>query len=171
MRIAITGTPGTGKTAVAEALSDLLGLSILSVKELAEEHGLFAGRDAERNAEIVDEEKLGDVALPEDCIVEGLLAHHAAVDGVVVLRCHPDELEERLAAKGWGTDKIQENVEAEAMDLILQEAVSMHEAVYEIDTTERDAADVAQIIKGLLDGDIAEGEYRPGHVDYTGEIQ
>ncbi|MCA1818537.1 MAG: adenylate kinase, partial [Halobacteriales archaeon] len=40
-----------------------------------------------------------------------------------VVRLDPDELRRRLASRDYPAAKVQENVEAEALDIILQEAL------------------------------------------------
>ncbi|MEF8831641.1 MAG: adenylate kinase, partial [Halobacteriales archaeon] len=74
----------------------------------------------------------------------------------------PDELERRLSNRGESA----ENAEAEALDVVLSEAVARHgrERVYEVETTDRDPAAVAREIEGVLAG---EAEPRAGTVDYT----
>ena len=70
-------------------------------------------------------EVLGRAAedIEEDVMFEGHLSHLLRVDLAVVLRCSPKVLKERLEAKGWRESKIMENVEAEAVDVILVEAL------------------------------------------------
>ena len=85
---------------------------------------------------------------------------------MIVLRCHPDRLRERLGERGADEAKIDENAEAEALDVILSEAVESHglEPVYEIATTDRDPGDVAADVEAALRGDRAPSA---GEVDFT----
>jgi adenylate kinase len=154
MRVGITGTPGTGKTSVSEHLDR----DVISLKEFARKRGL--GEEVEGVFE-VDIEKVED-ELPEDCWVEGHLAHKLKLDYCIVLRTSPDVLEERLGERDYSEEKIMENVEAEKMDLILSEAVQNHK-VYEIDTTEREASDVAEEVEKAVE----EGRERTGVVDWS----
>lgn len=167
MRIALTGTPGTGKTSVAAALREELGIPVVAVNALVD--GMETDHDAERDAAMVDPERLRaafkSADVPENAIVEGHLAHHLPVDVTVVLRCHPDELEERLEQKGWNERKVQENVEAEALDVILGEAVQERDTVIEIDTTGKDSGAAARAIADILKKDTYE-EYAPGRVSW-----
>ena len=140
MRIGITGTPGTGKTTVAEALDR----EVISIKEFARERGLGEEKELfEIDTGAVKE------ALPEDCWVEGHLAHKVGVDYCIVLRTRPDILEERLEDRDYSDEKVQENLEAEKMDLILSEAFEVTK-VYEIDTTKKSVEDVVDEINSAV---------------------
>lgn len=167
MHIAVTGTPGTGKTSVAAALSEEIGLPVVAVNDLIA--GMDTETDAERGAAVVDPEHLRDAFaeadVPADAILEGHLAHHLPVDVAVVLRCRPDELEQRLDRKGWAEAKVQENVEAEALDIILGEAVDEQERVIEVDTTGKAPEDVAHQVATILKKNTFE-EYAPGRVSW-----
>lgn len=154
MRLAVTGTPGTGKTSATDHLET--NLDVIHLNSVIEEHGFIDGTDDRRGSWIADldaiSEWLGD---RDDLVIESHLAHRVRSDRVVVLRCHPEELERRLRERGEPAAKVEENVEAEALDLILAEAVGAHgEArVYEIETTDRDPAETAREIEGVIVGD------------------
>lgn len=141
MRIGITGTPGTGKTTVSEALDQ----NVISLKDFAMERGLGNKNDVFE----VDIDKV-DEALADDCWVEGHLAHKLDLDYCIVLRTRPDVLESRLRERGYGKDKIRENVEAEKMDLILSEAFERTK-IYEIDTTEKSVEEVVDEINSAVE--------------------
>jgi broad-specificity NMP kinase len=59
-------------------------------------------------------------------------------------------------------------VEAEAIDLITQEAVKRSRRVYEVDTSETTAEQAEREILGILQGDTAGHE--PGKVDWSAEV-
>ena len=163
MRIAVTGTPGTGKTTATELVDG--DLELIHLNEAIEREGLYTERDEGRDSLVVDldaiEAWLGD----REGIVESHLAHLVPADRVVVLRCRPDELERRLRERGEREEKASENAESEALDLILSEAVSEHgrERVYEIDTTDREPEAVAREIERVIAG---EREPSAGEVDF-----
>ena len=163
MRVAVTGTPGTGKTtAVERADTDL---DVVHLNDVIERDGFETGTDAERGSTVADMDAL-DAWLDgrDDVLVESHLAHHFPADRVVVLRCHPEALEQRLTERGESRAKAQENAEAEALDVVLSEAVADHgDSVYEIDTTDRDPDAVARAIEAVVTG---EREPSVGIVDF-----
>ncbi|WP_226479059.1 adenylate kinase family protein [Natrinema amylolyticum] len=183
MRIAVTGTPGTGKTTATELLESRLAdaetaadrestpdLEVIHLNRVLEEEGLYTEVDADRESKIADLEALSEwLAGRDDVVIESHLAHHVDADRIAVLRCHPETLEERLLERGETDAKAAENAESEALDVILSEAVEEHglESVYEIDTTDRDPAAVADELAA-----VAAGERDPsaGEVDFVGYL-
>jgi adenylate kinase len=178
VRVAVTGTPGTGKTTAAEALaddeaSDADGPRVVHLNDVVREEGFHDGEDPERASLYADVDALADWLATnasgdeEDVVVESHLAHHFDADRVVVLRCHPETLVERLTERGETPEKARENAEAEALDVVLAEAVDRHglDAVYEVDTTDRSPAAVAGDLRAVLDG---ERDPSAGEVDFTG---
>lgn len=164
MRVAVTGTPGTGKTTAVERAD--VDLEVVHLNELVREEGLAEGEDPERGSLVADleavRERLGG---REDLLVESHLAHHLDADRVVVLRCHPRQLRERLLERGEDGATARENAEAEALDVVLSEAVEAHglERVYEVDTTDRDPDAVAGALEAVVAG---EREPTAGEVDF-----
>ena len=169
MIIGITGTPGTGKTSA----SALIG-GVLDLNELIKDEGLYLGIDEARDSLIADTDAVYDrvCEIARDgvgnLVIEGHLSHHVS-DRAIVLRLAPDELERRLMARGYHTAKIYENALAEAIDVILVEAVEWCDTVYEIDTTGKTVEVVADVILKVLDmidrGIEIDG-YDPGSVDW-----
>ncbi|SDC86964.1 adenylate kinase family protein [Natrinema hispanicum] len=179
MRIAVTGTPGTGKTTATELLESRLAdsgtegddeqtpdLEVIHLNQVLEDEALYTEFDADRESKIADLEALSDwLEGRDDVVIESHLAHHFDADRVVVLRCHPETLEERLRERGETDAKAAENAESEALDVILSEAVEEHglESVYEIDTTDRDPEAVADELAAVATG---EREPSAGEVDF-----
>lgn len=164
MRIVVSGTPGTGKTVVADVLAKRLGFDYVSVNDFAEELGLFESEDPERKSIIVDEKKVaGELEKLDDVVIEGHFAHFVKCDYVFVLRTRPDRLAERLHSRDWSKEKIEENLEAEVAGVCIAEAVDENDRVFEVDTSDMSAEETAEIIKSILDG--KEG-FEAGHVDW-----
>jgi len=146
MMIAITGTPGVGKTTVAKLLAPKLGYKYESVRDIA----LRIGAAEEVGDELeVDVEALRNVRL-EDTVVDGHLSHHMPADVVIVLRANPRVIAERLEGRGYSREKLGENVEAELVDVVLVEALENNGHVIEVDTTGKAPEDVVEEIIELL---------------------
>ncbi|MFA9516204.1 adenylate kinase family protein [Halopenitus sp. H-Gu1] len=177
MRLAVTGTPGTGKTSATRLLEDEddprgpdRTVPVIHLNELIEsDDSLWIERDEDRGSLVADIDAIADRLGEWEGILESHLAHYFAADRVVVLRCAPSVLEDRLRERGESAAKARENAESEALDVILSEAVERFglENVYEIDTTDRDPAAVATEIARVIDGD---REPSAGTVDFTGYL-
>jgi len=140
MIVALTGTPGVGKSTAARILRER-GYDVESVSELAEKFDCITGEV--KGSKIVDVNTLADKIEREGLrIIEGHLSHHLNPDIAIVLRCNPKILKKRLSRKGWAEEKILENLEAEITDVILLEAMDIKK-VCEIDTTKMRAEEVA----------------------------
>src|SRR3990172_2364445 len=129
MLIAITGTPGTGKTSVAKILCKKTGTRLITTGYLVKKYKIKTRHDKKRKTKIIDEKKLASAAGREEkiskeanrmMIFEGHLSHFAPADVKIILRTSPVELEKRLKKKKWSEKKIRENVEAELLGVISQ---------------------------------------------------
>jgi len=117
--ICISGTPGTGKSSVLSAFSKMgYKCSELSDLSLGCEVGI------ENGERIIDVSCLKKIYF--DGIVAGHLSHYMKCDTVIILRSHLKDLESRLKSRGYTKDKMMDNIEAEAIDLIGYEAEEMH---------------------------------------------
>ncbi|SMO53597.1 adenylate kinase [Balnearium lithotrophicum] len=156
MRIAITGTPGTGKTTVSRILSKKLSYPVYSLSELVKREKLYSEFDERRNSYVVDIEKLkGFFKGKENFIAEGLVSHYIPVDLIVVLRAKPETIRERLKERNYSKEKVEENVEAERIGFIATEVFegSGKARVVQIDTTRRTPEEVAGLIGRALKGE------------------
>lgn len=167
MNIAVTGTPGTGKTTAVKQVSTTL--EVVHLNTLIESEGIYTTRDQQRDSVVADIDALIDRFADQDgLLIESHLAHYLPVDRVVVLRCHPATLEQRLQQRGESAASAAENAESEALDVILTEAVDEHgtEAVFEIDTTDRSPAAVAAEIEAVIDGTRSPSAGTVSYMDY-----
>ena len=189
MIVALTGTPGTGKSTVSQYLRKD-GYQVLDINEIVISKNFILDYDDKRDTSEVDLKALNeyiqvqltsglkvntnasDASQDTDVILlEGHIAHLLAIiDRVIVLRCHPVELQKRLSAKGWSDVKVRENLEAEAVDAITIECIDKYgqDKIFEIDTTKakpkKVSESVLEIIKGKIDG------YTVGKIDWSEEI-
>ena len=88
-------------------------------------------------------------------ILVGHLAHLIPSDVVVVLRTSPKVLRGRLNDRGWPQAKVEENVEAEAVGVILVESTELEPPVpvYELDTTDEPIETTMQRLEDVIAGD------------------
>ncbi len=165
MRICISGTPGTGKTTV----SKLLGIDAINLNEFSREKKCTKGYDKKRRISIVDVECIKkNLKNIENVVIEGHFAHLLDCNITIVLRTSPKILRKRLEERNYSLDKIKENLEAEALGIITEEAMNENKDVYEIDTTFLTPENVADIIYKIIIGNGK--EYRAGFIDYSEEI-
>ena len=73
-----------------------------------------------------------------------------------MLRCHPDVLKERLGSRNYKEEKLRENMEAEALNIIAQEAVNEYgeKMVHELDTTSSKLNESKTLLENVINGNI-----------------
>ena len=170
--IAITGTPGTGKTALSGELRSR-GYDVLDLNEHIRSKGLLEEKDETRDTFCVDVDAL-DLSLEEyrgreKIMIEGHFSHCVECEAIIVLRCHPDVLAERLRRRGYSENKVTENVQAEILDVILCESVETGIPVCELDSSRDKAEDLADKAEDIIKGNI--DKYGPGNINWTGELE
>ena len=161
----------------------------MDLNSVIEEKGFYTCVDPHRGSLIADLDKLDEYVRHKEerlslIIAESHLAHLLKPDVAVVLRAKPSVLTERLKQKGFPPQKIQENAEAETLDIILAEAVELCDVVYEVDTTDKRVEDVAAVVRAIIDAEVDSKEesgskrrealrekYKPGSVDWTRFIE
>jgi len=157
--IGITGTPGTGKKTIAPLVASRLGVLCRSLNELAESFGLVGGAEDELE---VDTEALRKKIAPlrmEPSIVYGHLLPYAlaksSVARVVVLRCEPSALKQRLLARGYLPERVVQNVEAELIGLVASDSYSAfgRGLTAEFDTTATKASVASRLIVPIIRGE------------------
>jgi adenylate kinase len=178
MIIAITGTPGTGKTSISKLLIDRR-FEVIDLNKVAREKNFLIGKDEDRDSFIVDIVKFNkyvkkNYSQKKIIFIEGHLSHLLkSVDKVIVLRCHPNQLKKNLTKKGWNEKKIKENLEAEMLDIILCETVEIHSKkdIFEIDTTGKSISNILSAILEIVDNKFKNmKKYNIGKIDWSEEI-
>ncbi len=146
MIIAITGTPGTGKSTFSKLLSEKLDYTLLDVNEFIKDHSdVVEGFDEERDAKIIDVELLNsyvqkyiDENNVVNLVIDSHLSHYFSrdyIDLVVIMKCDISVLKARLLERGYHEEKIKENIECEIFENFLTEAREMTHNVFQIETT------------------------------------
>jgi adenylate kinase len=178
MFIALTGTPGCGKTSVSRLLKNEFGYRVVHLNELIKSENLFVEEDKQRDCVVTDldvvKKRLSVIEESENPVIIDSHMAHLVADISIVLRTAPNELKRRLGKRGYQPAKVDENIEAECLDVILVESVENCEMVFEVGTTGRSINKVAEDVKEIIDG-ISSGhppldKFKPGAFDWSGEI-
>lgn len=152
MKLAITGTPGTGKHTLARKTGKKLGLELVDIGKLAKTKK-WGRTDRKRGVWISDIKKLRkEAGRMKNCILVSSYSELMPNDLVIVVRCHPKILAKRLKKRGYPREKILENLECECLDCCLISALEHNskKRVYEIDNSrnlEKTAREALRIIR------------------------
>ncbi|MEM3555901.1 MAG: adenylate kinase family protein [Candidatus Micrarchaeia archaeon] len=173
MRVVLTGVPGTGKTAIASALSKK-GFEVISLNEVVEKKKLWREVD-EFGSRIVNLKKLERetnkiLKGKKKCVVEGHLACEIKLncDVAVVCRTKPSLLEKRLRERGYPERKVNENLMCELLDYCTVLSLKNYRRVYEIRSEGRVGKSVRKIMR-IIEG---KGErFRAGWVRWRRELE
>ncbi len=163
--IAVTGTPGTGKTTFAQSLSKETGIKPVEVNDIVEEKKLFTGVD-ENGSKIVKMQELKKEikalikkVQPEMkgvILVGHLLADlQLDYDIAIVTRSNLKGLVERLEKRAYPKDKLRENLVSESIDYCGVQVAERSKETYEVES-ESDKATLSSYIKDMLSGQITE---------------
>jgi len=148
MRIIISGSVGTGKTTVSKLLGIEMELDVIHVNEMIYNREDLVNDD-------VDLRELQKILQDKDeIILESHLLCEVPLDRtIVVLRCDPEKLIERLKERNYDEHKLSQNVEAEAVDYCVQVAQENYDEVIQVDTTNLSTQGVCdKIVKYLEKG-------------------
>lgn len=132
--IILTGTPGTGKTTTSTLLeSKLEKFRNINISDFATENELHESYDKERKSHVLDEDKLLDELEPILRKGGNIIDWHVndifperLIDLVIVLRSNNGVLFDRLNKRKYHDSKIQENLDAEIMQVVLQDALDSY---------------------------------------------
>lgn len=144
--IAVSGTPCTGKTTLAKKIAKQTGGKYVDVNEVVKKHKLSEGYDRKRKSKIVDVKKLNKALTgmikesKKTLVIDSHLSHYLPkqhVKMVVICKCNIRELRARLKKRGYSKEKVEENIEAEIMDVCLNEAKEQGHKIKIVDTSKR----------------------------------
>ena len=129
--ICVTGSVCSGKTTLAKNLAKDKDLEYLDVSKLIKDENLSEGFDEKRDCEVIDIEKLNKILIEKiknskkQLVIDSHMSHcldKKYVERCIVCKCGLKELKKRLKKRGYSQEKIKENLEAEIMDVCLNEA-------------------------------------------------
>ncbi len=146
MKIVITGTPGVGKTTIGKLFAKKYGLKYININKVAFDNNLV-----NKDGEITDMKKLEDLLKKEEnCVIEGHLACEMKLDDkIVVLRCDPLILKERLKERNYNKEKLLKNLESECLDYCEILSLKNYKKVYQIDCTNKKIDDIIKILEKI----------------------
>lgn len=175
--IVLTGIPGVGKTTIADIIAERINGVHIDLSNIALVANLIDSRDDLRNTGIVDLDRIRirlrqrHEASNEPMIIEGHFASDVVPKEwspfIFVLRKAPWVLRRELESRGYGGDKIWENLDAELVGISLSDAIEAYgpECICEIDTTGRNPKEISEEIISIVKG---ENRCRHGHIDWLG---
>lgn len=130
--VCVTGVAGSGKTRFARRLAIENDYKYLDVnKIIGKNKKIISGYDKKLKTRIIDIDKLKGVLIriikksKKKLVIDSHLSHYLDkkyVDKVFIIKCDVHKLRRRLKKRKYNKEKIEENVEAEIMDVCFNEA-------------------------------------------------
>ncbi len=143
--IIISGTPGTGKSALAKLLSQKLDLKNLNLKPLLKKNS--EGYDRKKQCHIINTKKLNKEIIKiikqskENLILSSHLLHRLPkkyVNLCIITKCSDlKKLKQRLQKRKYSKKKIEENLQCEIFDICLNEAKKKKHNILVVDTCKK----------------------------------
>jgi len=181
----ISGTPGTGKTSVSKEITKIINAKVISLNSLAQSEGFVSEYDEERETWIINEEKLRKktLALIKQAKTENLevliIESHFAdiipenlIDLILILRCDPSILSQRLRERGYKDKKIKENIQSEILGNCVNYFIenNVKKPIYEMDTSKLSIYQLRdEIIKIVNDREYGK-IYKLGQIDWLEQL-
>jgi len=162
--IAISGTPGVGKTSVALKLAETLKAKYVNLTDFVISNKLYTYYDEEGASYVIDEEALRKELRKLITRYDGYIivdGHYGEVidddllEKIIVLRLSPRELYKRLKERGWSGRKLTDNVESELLGICTSNALESHgvNKVCEVDATTKTSDDIVREILLIINGE------------------
>ena len=181
----VSGTPGTGKTTVSKNLLNYFEAKVISLNELAISENLVEKFDSKRETSIINNKKLVNFLIkliedyekedPEFLIIEShfsdIVPEHY-IDFVIILRCDPDELYNRLKKRGYKREKIRENVQSEILGNCVNYFMNkqIHIPILEIDTTMASIETITTKVIHILTKKLDIKDFYAGKIDWLEKL-
>jgi adenylate kinase len=177
----ISGSPGTGKTSVSKEIAKKVNARIITLNLLAQLEGLVSRYDEKRETWVINEEKLKKKTLGlietakteniEVLIIEGHFVDiipEKYADLIIILRCEPSILSQRLRKRGYKEQKVKENIQSEILGNCVNYFIEnkAQKPLYEIDTSKLSINQLRdEIIKIIYDKEYSK-IYKLGQIDW-----
>ena len=157
-KIYITGTPGTGKTSIAECLAKKMRVEFIEVNTLVIQEGLYIGYDINRDTLIIDDELLGkrmSKILQSNggvCVSGGVVIPGLPFDQIIILHSSIPTLRDRLKERGYSKEKIESNIEAEIMNVLYYEMTENYkiDQIFEVSNDNQSIEETCKQIQSII---------------------
>ncbi len=158
--IAVTGTPGVGKTTLCRHATRESGYGYIEIGELVRKQHIYRSYDRGREAYVADMGRLkkaiaklvrerGDRVV----LLDGSFSHHVVPKeskaGIFLMRLEPSQLYRRLQRR-YGAKKAKDNSIAEFIGLISSE-LKDRTHVFEIDSTGKTICQLSRALRRFIE--------------------
>jgi len=155
--IAISGSPGTGKSTLAKILVKKLGLDRLELHKYYQK--ISTSYDKKKQSYVIDYKKFERLVeekrkeAKKGLIIDSHISHQLPkrlVNRCIILTCSDlKKLEARLKRRKYSKKKIRENLDAEIFQICLMEAKEKGHKIITLDTARGMDKNISKIIKNL----------------------
>jgi adenylate kinase len=163
LRLVITGNPGVGKHTSAKIIAEKMGTEIIDINEVAidnNNNNNAIAKKTDHGLEVDVKRLVRQLAkllnTKNDLVLVGHLAPYvlkpAGISLVAVLRRSPYELEKNLKKRGYGVEKVRENLASEILGISSYDSLKTFgkRKVAEFDTTGKKPEQTADEIIAAL---------------------
>jgi len=129
MILAISGTPGCGKTQTSKQLATMLSSEHIELTEFIKKHNVSESFDEETQSLVVDMDVLNtaittQLATNKSYVIDGHFSHEIeCIDGCIICTCDITELNKRLIERGYDEKKVRENLDSEIFQICYTESI------------------------------------------------